>query len=169
MNGEVKGDDRQYTEGNDSSINSADVSINGGSDTEGLKTEHAKSDGLGHIRTASSIKKPTTFKAVSVNKTFLAAKGAATNTGSKTGEKSASSTPSTPSTLSARPRLVAKLGSGLRDSSPKATNNLAGVNGVAPDASAVWNKNRRMQHIYDIFQALMNCSTSSPRTKAIYR
>jgi hypothetical protein len=118
---------------------SAEVSVSGGSDTEKAATEK------GHARTASTIKKFTSFKPVSVNKTFLAAKGA-TSAAPKPGDKPATSTPTqTPSTLAApRPRLVAKTGSGLRDSAPRSSSTgNGGKAGAAPDASAVWNKNRR--------------------------
>jgi hypothetical protein len=81
---------------------------------------------------------------VSVNKTFLA-KGAAP---AKPGDKAASgptSLPIAPSTsLTPRPRLVAKTGSSLRDSAPRAAAAPnGGKMGSAPDANAVWNRNRR--------------------------
>jgi hypothetical protein len=123
--------------------NSADVSVSGGSDTEASRKDGDK----GHGRTSSTAKKPATFKAVSVNKTFLAAKANATTASSKLSDKPApgSSTPPTGSaSLSAsRPRLVAKTGSGARDSVPRFS---AIANGrkpaAAPDPSVVWNKNR---------------------------
>ncbi|EHK99139.1 putative ATP synthase subunit f, mitochondrial [Glarea lozoyensis 74030] len=101
----------------------------------------------GHVRTTSTVKKPVSFKPVSVNKTFLAAKGTVVPPTSKTGEKGAAgaaSAQSGPSLSSApRPRLVAKSGSGLRDSAPRnATSTNGNKTGAAPDASAVWNKNR---------------------------
>lgn len=123
---------------------SAEVSVSGGSDTE-------KAAEKGHARTASTIKKFTSFKPVSVNKTFLAAKGAAS--APKPGDKPATSSPAqTPSTLAApRPRLVAKSGSGLRDSSPRSSSaGNGGKAGAAPDASAVWNKNRRMLQVLNL-------------------
>jgi len=125
-------------------VNSAEPSISGGSDNEAAK---GKDDEKGHVRTSSSVKKPTSFKSVSVNRTFLAAKGTPGTAPSKAGDK-----PTTPSGLTAsqpsapaataRPRLVAKSGSGLGSSMGRA----GGSNGgkaAAPDASAVWNKNRR--------------------------
>jgi hypothetical protein len=117
---------------------SADASVSGGSDTEKTATEK------GHARTASTIKKFASFKPVSVNKTFLASKGA-TSTAPKPGDKAATTSPAlTTSTLAApRPRLVAKTASGLRDSAPRSSTTGPGGN-AAPDASAVWNKNRRM-------------------------
>jgi hypothetical protein len=127
---------------------SAEVSISGGSDTEASKAEATKTstDGKGHLRTDSKIKKPTSFKAVSVNKTFLAAKTSGTTTPAKLGDKISSTTTTSqtgPPTTSLRPRLIAKTGSGLRDAasrtSPAAGNGKLG----APDGSAVWNKNRR--------------------------
>jgi hypothetical protein len=154
VNGESRNDESKlYTDRPDGLINSAEVSVSGGSDTEATKAEASKSEseGKGHIRSASTVKKLISFKAVSVNKTFLAAKGAAP---AKPGEKGASGStllPTAPLTSSTpRPRLVAKLGSGLRDSAPRnaaATN--GGKTGAAPDASAVWNKNRRMWNYHD--------------------
>ncbi len=139
MNGEPEVDGiKADTDQLDGAVNSAEVSINGGSDSEALQTEASKQ----HLRSASSVKKPTSFKAVSVNKTFLAAKAAPSKPGDKA---AATSTPavSLTSTLS-RPRLVAKTGSGLRDSTPRtASSSNGGKPGTAPDASAVWNKNRR--------------------------
>lgn len=129
-------------------VNSAEVSVSGGSDNENSKAETKnQGDEKGHARTTSTVKKFASFKPVSVNKTFLAAKGATAAAPSKPGDKGAvpSTTIQTPSASSAaRPRLVAKSGSGLRDSAPRnaaATN--GGKGGSAPDASAVWNKNRR--------------------------
>lgn len=130
-------------------VNSAEGSVSGGSDTEASKAEtKTQGDEKGHSRTTSTVKKFASFKPVSVNKTFLAAKGTTTATPSKLGDKgvaASTTTPAIPSTSSApRPRLVAKSGSGLRDSAPR---NSAAANGgkagAAPDASAVWNKNRR--------------------------
>jgi hypothetical protein len=123
-------------------IHSVDGSVSGGSDTDASKTK----DGKGHSRT-SSVKKPATFKAVSVNKTFLAAKGVSSPSVSKIGDKPSTMTglaaQTSTSTLSAsRPRLVAKTGTGSRDSIPKFAVN-GGRPATAPDANAVWNKNRR--------------------------
>ncbi|KUJ07058.1 uncharacterized protein LY89DRAFT_661289 [Mollisia scopiformis] len=143
-----KYEDKPDPETLDANVNSAEVSISGGSDTEASKAEtKTQGDEKGHVRTTSTVKKFTSFKPVSVNKTFLAAKGATTATPSKLGEKGAAVSTTTqagPSTSTApRPRLVAKSGSGLRDSAPR---NSASANGgkagSAPDASAVWNKNR---------------------------
>ncbi|CRK40649.1 hypothetical protein BN1708_016818 [Verticillium longisporum] len=91
-------------------INSADVSVSGGSDTEasrGDSTSATKStDGdKGHLRSSSTVKKPATFKAVSVNKKFLAAsKSAPSNPAAKPSDKTntasgLSAAPSSSSTL----------------------------------------------------------------------
>lgn len=125
-------------------INSADVSVSGGSDTEASR---AKDGDKGQVRAGTSTKKPATFKAVSVNKTFLASK-ANPNVSSKTSDKPAagSSTPPTGSaTLSiSRPRLVAKSGSGTGSSTPRFSSlSNGGKPAAAPDPSVVWNKNRR--------------------------
>lgn len=130
--------------------NSAEVSVSGGSDTEASKAEASKTAGndKGHTRAASTVKKFASFKPVSVNKTFLASKGSAAAAPSKLGDKGApgaTAVQAGTSTSSAlRPRLVAKSGSGLRDSAPRASATAnGGKAGSAPDASAVWNKNRR--------------------------
>ncbi|KAL6860603.1 hypothetical protein ACO1O0_004631 [Amphichorda felina] len=123
-------------------LNSTDASASGGSDTEGKLKDGDKS----HARTSSSVKKPATFKAVSVNKTFLASKAATPTSTSKVSDKSksGSSTPppgsATPS--ASRPRLVAKTGSGTRDSGPRSSGVNGGKPASAPDPNAVWNKNR---------------------------
>ncbi|KAI1005108.1 hypothetical protein K3495_g3109 [Podosphaera aphanis] len=130
-------------------VSSTAASVNGGSDSEASKTEISKSEGeeKSHFRTASTVKKLTSFKPVSVNKKFLAAKGTTTITPSKLGDGSVlGSTPAQVVPLvggnTARPRLVAKSGPGLH-STPRATatSSASRVTG-APDASAVWNKNR---------------------------
>lgn len=126
----------------DDLVNSAEPSISGGSDTETSRFDAAKNkDGdKGHVRTSSTARKPTTFKSVSVNKTFLAAKAAGTAGVAKPGDKASPTlgvaSLTSASSASARPRLVAKTGlvKGV------------GANGrpaAAPDPNAVWNKNRR--------------------------
>ena len=128
----------------DELVNSTEVSVSGGSDNEASKSDASKTkDGdKGHVRTSSSVKKPTSFKSISVNKTFLTTKGAVPSVPAKVSDKTpASSAVSTPSSTLAisRPRLVAKSGSGLV---AKSSAN-GGKAGSAPDPNAVWNKNRR--------------------------
>lgn len=128
----------------DDLVNSAEVSVSGGSDNEASKdgSKGQDEDGKGHGRVSSTVKKPASFKAISVNRTFLHTKAAAPTTQSKTLEKPAATLSSSPTPSSAmaasRPRLVAKSGSGL-------VAKASGANGgkSAPDANAVWNKNRR--------------------------
>jgi hypothetical protein len=146
---------KQDTEHVEAGVNSAEVSVSGESDTEASKAETTKTqtDEKGHLRTSSTVKKIASFKPVSVNKTFLAAKGATTAAPSKLGDKgpaTSTAAPAGPSTSTTpRPRLVAKSGSGLRDSTPRASTAANGSKpGAAPDASAVWNKNRRTLHIF---------------------
>ncbi|KUI68388.1 hypothetical protein VM1G_04106 [Cytospora mali] len=123
----------------DEVVNSAEVSVSG-SDTEASRS---RKDDKGHVR-SSSVKRPTTFKSVSVNKTFLASKGSSASVAPKAGEKpaaTASSTAAPPSASSTpKPRLVAKTGSSsLRDASKTS----AAPNGrPPPDGNVVWNKNR---------------------------
>jgi hypothetical protein len=130
----------------DDLVNSTEVSISGGSDNEAARSDASKSkdDAKGHGRVSSSVKKPASFKAINVNKTFLTAKAPAPGAQPKTAEK-APPVPSAPSpapgiATATRPRLVAKSGSGVVTKG-------SGANGakLAPDASAVWNKNRREQ------------------------
>lgn len=124
-------------------LGSADVSVNGGSDSEAIKL---KSVADGHVRSSSTVKKPISFKAVSVNKTFLAAKGAANAIPAKMGDKIASGSTPPPIASSAstatRPRLVAKSGNGSVSASRSSGIGFSGKAGAAPDANAVWNKNR---------------------------
>lgn len=123
----------------DEVVNSAEVSVSGGSDTEASKSRH---DDKGHVR-SSSVKKPTSFKSVPINKSFqakLASSSAATKAPEKT-TSAASSTAGPPSTSSTpKPRLVAKTTGTLRDASKSS---LAQNGRPAPDGNAVWNKNRR--------------------------
>lgn len=128
---------------------STDVSVSGGSDTEASKADSSRPQSdSGHARTSSTVKKPATFKAVSVNKTFLASKGGSSAAASTSGDKSpaAPGTPSTQLPQSAvvpnRPRLIAKTGSGSRDSITGSAAN-GGKPATAPDPTTVWNKNRR--------------------------
>ncbi|KAM5445658.1 hypothetical protein MaudCBS49596_007304 [Microsporum audouinii] len=125
----------------------------GGSDTDASRPDaRSNADGAQHSRT-SSVKRPASFKPVSFAK-FSVTKPSGSNGNNKsTPEKApflASTPPSSTSTpLSSRPRLVAKSGSGLRDSSPRTST--AGNKNVsgAPDANLVWNKNR---HLYTAVQ-----------------
>src|SRR5690606_10899269 len=96
---------------------------------------------------SSSVKKPATFKSVSVNRTFLASKAGISPASSKTADKAAAVSTGSASQLQSglapnRPRLVAKAGVGSRDSAPRSGAN-GGKPGAAPDPNTVWNKNRR--------------------------
>jgi hypothetical protein len=125
----------------DDLVNSAEVSVSGGSDNEAAKSDASKTkDSKGRV--ASTTKKPTSFKAINVNKMFLATKATSASSGqTKTAEKSPSLASATPAssgtTTTSRPRLVAKTGGGL------ITKGSANGAKSAPDPSAVWNKNRR--------------------------
>lgn len=124
--------------------------VDGVSDTE-------KKGDANHVR-SDSVKKPTTFSKVSVTKNFLNKAAPTTATApSKLGEKreytlmmeqrdrrsdSLLATPASAATLTAKlgPRLVAKAGPSLGNLQ-KARPGPQSVGG--PDASKVWNKNRR--------------------------
>ncbi|KAI0460259.1 hypothetical protein F5B21DRAFT_139119 [Xylaria acuta] len=127
----------------DELVNSAEASISGGSDTEAFKADHTKASGeKGHERSSSAVKRPQTFKSVSVNRTFLASKGATNSTSRpEVAAGSLSTTPQPTATPSAsRLKLVAKSGSSLGGASKT-----LGVNGQpsgAPDPNLVWNRNR---------------------------
>ena len=91
-----------------------------------------------HVRTNSSVKKPSLFKSVSVTKNFLA-KSAAPTPVARLGDRTTPLTQANASTMPiAKPRLVAKLGTA---NAPRV---MGKVNGTSsgPDASKVWNKNQ---------------------------
>ncbi|QUC15941.1 uncharacterized protein UV8b_00182 [Ustilaginoidea virens] len=126
----------------------ADVHLSGGSDGETSRADwpRQRDSDKGHGQSASVAKKPATFKAVSVNKTFLASKASPTGNITKSADKPTpgSSTPPPGSSLSSsRPRLVAKTGGGAKDTVPRLSSSVNGSKPAsAPDPAAVWNKNR---------------------------
>lgn len=117
--------------------------MSGGSDTE---TSKARLGDKSHARASSAVKKPQSFKPVSVNRTFLASKTAAnSSTRPDSAAGSASSTPQpTPSSSASRLKLVAKSGSSLGGSTKTLSSN--GKPAAAPDPNTVWNRNRRKFH-----------------------
>ncbi|KAI9797433.1 MAG: hypothetical protein M1833_005473 [Piccolia ochrophora] len=102
----------------------------------------------GHTR-SGSVKKPTSFKSVSVTKNFLAKAAGGSVSSKLAADKGSTSSSGQQGTLSqgaSRPRLVAKSGSGPRDAAPrKMTLPSAGEQVKGPDPSQVWNKNRPAQ------------------------
>ncbi|KAH9874429.1 hypothetical protein IAQ61_003618 [Plenodomus lingam] len=112
----------------------------GGSDTDISRpgsVDQSKRE-PGHVRSSSTVKKPSTFKSVSVTKNFLA-KSVVSAPTARPGDKVApAAQTSTSSVLTPKPRLVAKLGTSNTPRTP------GKVNGAAsgPDASKVWNKNQ---------------------------
>ncbi|KAH8895739.1 hypothetical protein GQ53DRAFT_32616 [Thozetella sp. PMI_491] len=131
----------------DDLVNSAEVSVSGGSDTEAARSDVAKlrDEEKSHGRSSSTVKKPASFKSISVNKTFLNTKGASGTASLKPADKAVPAASLTPppgatSSSSARPRLVAKSGSGLVAKTASGLN--GGKAGAVPDPNAVWNKNR---------------------------
>ncbi|KAH0547690.1 hypothetical protein FGG08_000179 [Glutinoglossum americanum] len=132
---------------------SADVS--GGSDSDTTKPDGENSGGKkftgekGHSR-SQSVKKQTSFKAVSVTKNFLAKATTGIAPASKlSGDKGTPTTGQlgTSAQLAApRPRLVAKTVNGMRDVAPRSGGNGSGSGrGSGPDPNQVWNKNRPVQ------------------------
>ncbi|KAI1261070.1 hypothetical protein F5Y18DRAFT_214756 [Xylariaceae sp. FL1019] len=143
VNGSAEGVDNEISEIVDELVNSAEASVNSGSDTEASSKPGAKLTGdKGHVRSSSVVKKPQSFKSVSVNRTFLAPK-TAPNAASR--PDSAAGTPAaTPQTTFApsasRLKLVAKSGSNLGGASKTLSSN--GKPSGAPDGNTVWNRNR---------------------------
>ncbi|KAI1322923.1 hypothetical protein F5Y16DRAFT_24517 [Xylariaceae sp. FL0255] len=126
----------------DELVNSAEASVSGGSDTELSKADPKLSGDKGHVRSSSAVKKPQSFKAVSVNRTFLAPKAAPNSTSrpeSVPGSASATPQPTFASSAS-RLKLVAKSGSSLGGASKTLSTN--GKTSGAPDPNLVWNRNR---------------------------
>ncbi|KAI9859137.1 MAG: hypothetical protein M1813_007093 [Trichoglossum hirsutum] len=134
-------------------VTSADVSGGSDSDTtkpDGENSSSKKSTGeKGHSR-SQSVKKPASFKAVSVTKNFLAKATTGVTPISKLTSDKATPTAgqlSTSAQLAAsRPRLVAKTVNGMRDVTPRSGSNGSGNGrGSGPDPNQVWNKNRPVQ------------------------
>lgn len=124
---------------NGDSAEHAIADASGGSDTDISRpgsVDQSKRD-AGHVRT-NSMKKPSTFKSVSVTKNFLA-KSAVSTPAARPGDKATPVAPATSaSLLTAKPRLVAKSGTA---NTPRALGKVNGA-GAGPDASKVWNKNQ---------------------------
>ena len=138
-------ENKQITDIVDELVNSAEVSVSGGSDTEASKGDPSlrSADAKDHVRTSSTAARPKSFKSVSVNKTFLAAKGASNSASrpeSATGSASSTPAPGTSTSSASRLKLVAKSGSSLGGSTKTLSSN--GKSG-APDGSSVWNRNKR--------------------------
>ncbi|KAF1839519.1 hypothetical protein BDW02DRAFT_564057 [Decorospora gaudefroyi] len=112
----------------------------GGSDTDISRpgsVDQSKRD-ASHIRTNSTLKKPSAFKSVSVTKSFLA-KSVPSTPAARAGDKVAPTAPPKASALlTAKPRLVAKSGA---SNTPRTLGQTNGA-GAGPDASKVWNKNQ---------------------------
>ena len=112
------------------------------SDTEGSRGDGAeqKQEGNHHVRT-NSVKKPTTFSRVSVTKNFMAKTASPAPTAAAIGSKPglSNAAPALAAAV-AKPRLVAKTGVLKTLQKPRTGSESAS----GPDASKVWNKNRRM-------------------------
>lgn len=106
----------------------------------GINSDIEKKEGSSHHNRTSSVKKPTTFSKVSVTKNFLAKTASPTPVTSKIGDKPSPLGVAAQPATTAKPRLVAK--TGALQSMQKARAGTDSVSG--PDASKVWNKNRRM-------------------------
>jgi len=140
-----------------------DPSVGSDTDTSRADGTEQSRDGQDKIYRLGAMKKPTSFKSVSVTKNFLA-KTASTppNMAAKVGDKS----PAVPAAQTiAKPRLVAKSGSGIRDS-PRSR---SGADGSS-DGATVWNKNRRKFWHQAGYSRRINveCSCSARAAEAIY-
>lgn len=140
-------------------INSASVSVSGGSDTE---ASTAKAKDPNHVRTSSTVKKPQSFKSVSVNRSFLGAKNAASAT-SRSETSSPALTPAAPATTAgssaSKLKLVAKSGSSLGGASKTLTSNSKAPG--PPDGSTVWNRNQRKQTRILLFRFVRSLTIAS--------
>jgi len=113
-----------------------DTGIGSDTDTSRADSTEQTRDALDKAARSGGIKKATSFKPVSVTKTFLAKSAVGPAPIVRVGEKS----PAVPSPQPlAKPRLVAKSGSGINNS-PRPR---VGTEGPV-DGTTVWNKNRRM-------------------------
>lgn len=139
----ANGDTGEHSAAEDVIGQAALAEISGGSDTDISRpgsVDQAKERPGRHIR-SNSVKKPASFKAVSVTKNFLAKSAVSTpsvrpgDKVSPAGQTNASAQPT------AKPRLVAKSGSGLGTVPRSSLSKLNGA-GSGPDASKVWNKNQ---------------------------
>ncbi|KAF2204685.1 hypothetical protein GQ43DRAFT_136652 [Delitschia confertaspora ATCC 74209] len=137
----VNGDSGEHSAAEDA-LPQASAEVSGASDTDISRpgsVDPAKARPASHLR-SNSLKKPTSFKSVSVTKNFLA-KSAVSTPSSRPGDKgSATAQTSAPAQQTAKPRLVAKSGSGIGNV-PRSSLKLNGA-GSGPDASKVWNKNQ---------------------------
>ncbi|KAL8921200.1 MAG: hypothetical protein Q9208_005810 [Pyrenodesmia sp. 3 TL-2023] len=128
------------------------VDGSGGSDTETSRTFNSDAaskdptEGHHHARSNSIAKKPSTFKAVSVTRNFLAKAGSPAAPAVKgTGDNAptASSTILNNASSVLRPRLVAKSASGQQASAPQSTGSKFKSGAASgPDPLQVWNRNR---------------------------
>jgi hypothetical protein len=143
----------------DELVHSAEASVSGGSDTEASKADPTRVAGdKGHGRSSSTVKKPLSFKSVSVNRTFLASKGATNSTSRPESAAGSTSTTPQPTVSSAsRLKLVAKSGSSL--GGPSKTLGINGKVSGAPDANLVWNRNRGMSN--EPQSSISSCSSCS--------
>lgn len=140
-----------------------DGSIGSDTDTGGLPQSEATSkddSNTKHHARSNSVKKPATFKAVSVTKNFLAKASTPTASAAKTNGDNGNpgfsesrgqmlmvkaTSPATPgNTLppAPRPRLVAKTASANKVSAPKPSHFGTKHGASGPDPMQVWNRNR---------------------------
>ena len=140
-----------------------DGSIGSDTDTAGPPQSEAtgkdEADIKHHVR-SNSVKKPATFKAVSVTKNFLAKAGTPAASAAKTNGDNGntvffksrgwklivkapnSATAGNPLPPALRPRLVAKTASGNKVSTPKPSHFGSKHGASGPDPMQVWNRNR---------------------------
>ncbi|KAF2019924.1 hypothetical protein BU24DRAFT_129549 [Aaosphaeria arxii CBS 175.79] len=138
----LNGDSGEYSASEEANSQLGLGDVSGGSDTDISRpgsVDPTKELLGGHLR-SNSVKKPASFKSVSVTKNFLA-KSAVSIPAARPGEKLiVPGQTNGPAQLTAKPRLVAKSGSGNLTSRSSLSN--ANGGGSGPDASKVWNKNQ---------------------------
>ncbi|KAF2658797.1 hypothetical protein K491DRAFT_776123 [Lophiostoma macrostomum CBS 122681] len=139
----TNGDSGDHSASEEATSQQAAGDGSGASDTDISRpgsVDQAKERPAGHIR-SNSVKKPASFKSVSVTKNFLA-KSAVSTPAARPGEKLAPAGQASISTQqTAKPRLVAKSGSGIGNV-PRSSLSKVNGSGSGPDASKVWNKNQ---------------------------
>ncbi|KAL1303506.1 hypothetical protein AAFC00_006881 [Neodothiora populina] len=123
----------------DASHSHDDASAGSDTDTSRARSVDQSKEDTSHPR-STSVKKPASFKPVSVTKTFLAKTAGATSVSEPPPRITLAAKSPVAATVQpvAKPRLVAKSGSAMRDL-PRLR---SGDGAAAPDGRTVWNKNQ---------------------------
>ena len=129
----------EYVAVDDGNVPEGSIDVSTSSDAEGSRGDGGKADDEIHHARTNSVKKPTTFSKVSVTKNFLAKSATTAQPTLKAGDKPSPAGTPPAASMVARPRLIAKTGASIQQKTRLGSESTSG-----PDASKVWNKNRRM-------------------------